>query len=203
MLAFIEKALNSYLNLDPDSGKRLAILDGKIVKIHLLKIEQQFYLRFTEKEVHLSKTSEVDPDTTITGTPLRLLQMALTRENRKRFFAEDIRIEGNLECGNEITALFDEMEIDREEILSGWIGDESANFIGRVARKMQAFVRHARETVTLNVNEYIHEEKRWFPAREATIDFFHDVDALRMDTDRLAARITLLTERIAAKRKSS
>ena len=52
------------------------------------------------------------------------------------------------------------------------------------------------------VNEYVHEEAEFFPAREALQDFFQDIDTLRMDADRLEARVERLLKK-ANDRKSS
>jgi ubiquinone biosynthesis protein UbiJ len=187
-----QKALNYYLSLDPDSSRRLAKLQNKIVKIDLLGIDATFFLIFSAQDVRLATATDRKVNTFIKGTPLRLLHMSLSGNDRKQFFADDISIEGNLELGQQVIDLFDQMEIDWEEKLSQFVGDVSAHRVGNVARQIKSWVQQTRDTFVQNTNEYIHEEINLFPPREALRDFFQDVDELRMDVDRIEARISRL-----------
>jgi ubiquinone biosynthesis protein UbiJ len=189
LVATLQKAVNHYLSLDPESLQRLLKVRNKIVKIELLGIGVDFYLTFTEKA-----------DTIIKGTPLRLLHMALSGEKRQQFFVEDVSIQGNLELGQQVTHLFDQVEIDWEEHFSHLVGDVSAHHLGNIFRKMKAWGKQTRNTLIQDVNEYVHEEINLFPASEALRDFFHDVDSLRMDTDRLEARLKQLQKQVLVKR---
>lgn len=208
---YLTRALNQYLALDPESQPRLHHLENKTVTIELLVRETplyqesncQFQIHFSAKEIKLKTTSFIAADTTIKGTPLSLLRMTLSHQDRKKFFADDVSIEGNLEVGQQVIALFDRLEIDWEEYLSRWVGDVSAYQLTRFAKKIKTMSKRFRSTLTQNINEYIHEEIPLFPAQEALQDFFHDIDQLRMDTDRIEARIQQLTAKIASKRDFS
>ncbi len=193
-LTSLQTALNHYLALDPESKQRLLVLQGKIATIELLDMGLTLQMIFTDSRIEIKRDEFLKPDTIIKGTPLSLLRMALTEGDRKHFFANNVSIEGNLDLGQHIIDLFDELEIDWEEYASGWMGDVPAHQLGRVARGAKKFVKHVRETLLQNTNEYVHEEVDLFPAREAVQDFFKEVDALRMDVDRAEARIERLTQ---------
>lgn len=205
MRAFIEnnlqKILNHYLALDPESENRLAALQDKIVTIEFLSVNCIFQLVFNDSEIILKTTDFATPNTIIKGTPLSLLHMTLTPDDRKRFFADDVTIEGDLELGQKVIDLFDSIEIDWEEYLSHWIGDVPAHQIGRFANHFKNFSQNLRSTLLQNIKEYVHEEIDVFPPTEALQDFYHDVDNLRMDTDRLEARIVRLTNLMNAEDK--
>jgi ubiquinone biosynthesis accessory factor UbiJ len=185
----LQKALNAYLALDPETVARLETMQGKLVKIELLAVNLEFYLAFQANSIQVMTESLAAPNTIIKGTPLRLLQMAITKKNRQQFFSDDITIEGDLDLGQKVNELFDHLDIDWEEHLSKLIGDIPANFIGRFAKQALAFNQQLRETLCLDINEYVHEEINWFPSKEALNDFFQDIDNIRMDVDRLDARI--------------
>lgn len=211
LLRLMQKALNAYLALDPETTNRLRPLQGKIVTIDFGQFPLQFHLFFHEKEITLQSdwtTEDAAPavfqaDTIIRGTPLRLLQMAWSRDGRKQFFADDVSIQGNLELGQQVMDLFDQLEIDWEEMLSHLIGDIPAHQVGNVSRKLQSWMQHTCDTLLQNVNDYVHEEVDFFPARFALQDFFADVDALREDTDRLEARIEQLKNQLSTARGAS
>lgn len=199
----LQKAINYYLSLDPESARRLAQMQDKTVKIDLLRLNVQFYLFFSDKGVRVvlpEASHEIHPDTIISGTPLRLLQMSLSRENRKQFFADDVSIQGNLELGQQVTDLFDHIEIDWEEKLSHVVGDVSAHHVGRVFKRVKNWVKQTHDTFLQNATEYVHEEINLFPASEALKDYCQDVDGLRMDADRLEARVNLLKKSVNASR---
>lgn len=184
----IEKILNRYLMLDPESKTRLQALEGKIITIELSGLAFAFQLKILQGRMYLQKPVE-DPDVLIKGTPLFLLHLSLAKENRKQFFAEDVLIEGDLELGQQIIDLFDELEIDWEEYLSHYIGDVASHQIGNFVRRTKQFSKRTREVIVQNVNEYVHEEVNLFPAKEALQDFFHEIDEARMDVDRLEQRM--------------
>jgi ubiquinone biosynthesis accessory factor UbiJ len=199
-LGALQKGLNSWLALDPESKRRLQAMQGKIVSVELLAVDVTFHLVFTPGGIELQRDEVSKSDTVIKGTPLRLLHLALSRENRQKFFSDDVSITGNLELGQQVIDLFDHLEIDWEEILSRLIGDVSAHHLGSIARRFTSWAGQTNATIIQNVNEYVHEEIALFPPREAMQDFFHDVDALRMDTDRLEARVAHLQKSIEARR---
>ncbi|MHB1946703.1 MAG: ubiquinone biosynthesis accessory factor UbiJ [Gammaproteobacteria bacterium] len=188
----LQKALNYYLALDPESRQRMHALQGKVITIDLLGLGVSFQLVFDNDQVKLSTSDFVSSATQIKGTPLSLLRMALSQGDRKQFFSDDVSIDGDLDLGQEVIDLFDQLEIDWEEYLSHLTGDVSAHQIGRFARKIKQISERTRSVLLQNVNEYVHEEIDLVPANEAIKDFFSDVDDLRMDVDRMAARIEQL-----------
>jgi ubiquinone biosynthesis protein UbiJ len=182
----------------------LQALHNKVVKIVLTGTPLAIYLTGTATGLQFETVDDTNRDrhvdTVITGTPIRLLHMTLSRENRQAFFADDVTIEGNLELGRQVTHLFDQLDIDWEEHLSALIGDVPAHQLARTVRKIRAFGKATLDTLKQNVNEYVHEEINLFPASEALRDFFQDVDDLRMDVDRLEAKLKHLHQTLQATR---
>jgi ubiquinone biosynthesis protein UbiJ len=202
---YLPNIVNRYLALDPESWNRLHALQNKVVTIELLTppSKNEFQLTFTTSGIALKTSDFSKPDTVIKGTPLSLFYMALSRENRKKFFEKDISIEGDLELGQKVIDLFDRLEIDWEEHVSHYLGDVPAHQLGRFTRKLHAISRRLKESLTQNMNEYVHEEIKLFPPPEELQDFYDDIDTLRMDTDRLEVKIQQLTQKIASKRDLS
>ncbi len=201
---YLTQALNRYLALDPESSQRLQPLKNKTIRIELCIAQAplykedkcQFQMLFTETGIQLKTFDLSAPDTHLKGTPLSLLRMTFSHKNRKSFFEKDICIEGDPELGQQVIALFDELEIDWEEYISYWIGDIPAHQLTRFTRKLSTLGNRLRETLAQNINEYVHEEVDLFPSPEALQDLFHGVDELRMDTDRLEEKIQRLAKKI-------
>jgi ubiquinone biosynthesis accessory factor UbiJ len=192
-LSSLTKAMNTYLGLDAESRPRLKKLRGKIITLELLPFNWVFQCSLTEKGLSILDDENVVADTTIRGTPLRLVGVMLAKDHRQRFFAEDVVIEGNAEVGQQVIALFDALQIDWEEPLSRLIGDVPTYHVSRFSQRVKAWIERSEHRFTQDVSDYLHEEKQWLPAREALHDFFEDIDNLRMDVDRIEAKINLLT----------
>lgn len=192
LLEVLQGSINRYLSLDPESLPRVKALDGKVVTLQLLGLGITLQLLFVGERIELKGEDFLEPNTYIKGTPLTLLHMAMTKGDRKSFFGEDLSIEGDLDLGQEVIDLFDHLEIDWEEYLSRWVGDVPAYQIGRLVRGIKNFNLRACDTFSQNINEYVHEEANWFPNREGLEDFFTDVDEIRMDVDRMEARVSRL-----------
>ena len=101
-------------------------------------------------------------------------------------------MEGDAEVGQQVTELFDQLDIDCEETLAHFVGDVPAHKTTRLLHSIKSWVKEAGESLVQDINEYTHEEAQWFPAREAMQDFFAGVDTVRMDVDRVEARIKQL-----------
>lgn len=195
MKQLLEKAINRYLALDSESKKRIHFLQNKIVTLELRGTPLTMQMIFSNDTVHLKWDHFNDPDLIIRGTPLNLLHMSLVTDRRK-FFAEDIVVEGNMELAQQVLAIFDDLEIDWEEYISTWVGDVPAYQTGRIFRHLKNTSQRIRNLVSNNLNEYVHEEINLFPPEEALQDFFQAVDELRMDVDRIEARINKIEEKV-------
>ena len=195
MLSSLTNAINAALRLDPESGKRIRKLQGKTISIELLPFHFKFECLFDESGLHLSQNEILPVDVSLRGTPLQLLGVMLTRQNRHHFFAEDLVMDGNAETGQQVVDLFDHLHIDWEEQLSRLIGDIPAHHAANMIKKFNAFLDDSRKSICDNINEYVHEEAKWLPSREALNDFFSDIDLLRMDVDRIEAKMKMVSEK--------
>lgn len=191
----LQKALNRYLALDPESKNRLALLHGKSVQLEITGMNLQFQLQFADDKILCTDNLTTPAHTHIQSTPLSLLRMINAEGDRTQFFAGDVHISGDLELAQQMVDVFDELEIDWEEYLSRWIGDVPAHQMKNLSRQLKHFHQRFSDILSQNINEYVHEEINLFPPAEALQDFFTEVDELRMDVDRVAQRIERLKEK--------
>lgn len=191
-LSTLSKLINAYLRLDPESRSRLSMLQGKVVTVELLPIHFTFQLLFNPEGVVLEANETHFTDTKIIGTPLQMFGVVAAKKNRHHFFAEDLVLIGDAELAQQVIQVFDELEIDWEEMLSQLIGDVPAYHAAQAVQGIQNWLHQAQFSMTQNLNDYVHEEIKWFPSKEELKDFFSDIDDLRMDVDRVETKIALL-----------
>lgn len=198
MKDWLETLLNRYLALDPETAQRLSLLQNKVATIELVTPAVTFQLVFLAEKITVRWEEFLPAAIVIRGTPLNLLHMGLAPKTKRHFFAEDVLLEGDLTLAQPILALFDELEIDWEEYLSRWLGDVPAYQAGRFVKKIRNVATTVGKNLLRNLNEYSHEEINLFPPLAALEGFFQEVDTLRMDVDRLEARILHLQTKLQA-----
>lgn len=188
----LESAINRYLRLDPDSGKRLAGLAGRCINIHLEGLEVDLYIYPDEHGIQLIDCIDGEADTTLRGTPLALARLGLGSNAEKSLFSGDVVISGDVETGQSFKAILDELDIDWEEQLSHLTGDIVAHQLGNLARRGRLALHHGLNTLQQDIGEYLQEELRVLPTRIETENFSSDVTRISMDVERLAARVKRL-----------
>ena len=192
VIAGLDAAINRYLRLDPDSLSRMTELDVGCIAIELRGLDLTLYAQPHADGLRISDHYDGTPDTTLSGTPLGLVQLGSGQDRERALFSGDVEITGNVENGQAFQDILEGMDIDWEEHLSRLTGDMVAHNIGNAMRRAGAFLKQGRATARQNTTEYLQEELRVLPARIEIDNFCSDVTQLAMNTDRLAARVARL-----------
>ena len=192
-LLALQKAINHALALDPSMPAKIQSLQGHVLQIIISPLNVYFFIAFEQGQLRLLDQYNEHPDTIIHSSPLGLIRLSLLPASRVRsLFNDKIRMSGNIELGQRVKQLIDELDIDWEGHLALFTGDVVAHQVGSFVRQGLRFKRQISNSLRHNVTDFLQEESRTFPPREVVNNFFHDVDILSMDTERLAAHINQL-----------
>ena len=192
-LLALQKAINHTLALDASIPGKLQHLDNKVLEIIISPLDVHFYIRFTLEGVRLLDSYDGEPNASIHSSPLGLIRLSILPSSKVRsLFNDKIRISGDVELGQHVKQLFDELDIDWEGHLAQFTGDVVAYQVGNIVRKGLALKQQVGDSLIHNVTEFLQEEYRAFPTKEEVHDFFGDVDALSLSTERLAAQVNHL-----------
>lgn len=192
-LKALQLAINQALSLDDHMPTKLQELEGKVVEMIISPLEVRFYIVFKQAEIHLEPDFEGHPDTIIHSSPIGLIRLSLLPASKARsLFNDKVRISGDIELGQKIKKLFDEMEIDWEGHLARFTGDVVAHQIGSMVRKGMAFRDQFTESMRQNITEYFQEEVRLVPSAKELEDYYNDIDELALAVERLQAHINHL-----------
>jgi ubiquinone biosynthesis protein UbiJ len=194
LVGALESACNAWLRLDPATPPRLAQFAGKVIAMHLRGLELTLYLLPDAQGVQVQAHHEGEADTTISGTPLGLVDMTLGGQGADTLFKGDVAISGDVELGQAFKRVLDDMDIDWEEWLSQLTGDVLAHKLGNLVRGLAEWGRDSGRTMGRDVAEYLEYEGRFVVTRPALTPFFAAVDTLRDDVERLEARIARLKD---------
>lgn len=189
-LKALQTAINTAMKLDELMPQKLQKLDGKTLEMVITPLNVNFYIRFKEGEMQLLHRIDERPDTIIHSNPIGLIRLSLLPASKARsLFNDKIRISGDIELGQHVKKLFDEIDIDWEGHLAHFTGDVVAHQIGSFVRKGLEFKNQFNTSMQQNITEFLQEELRIFPSRNELEDFFAEVDELVLSIDRLQAHI--------------
>lgn len=194
-LSALQKALNHAISLDEGAINNLATLEGKTLKIIILPLQVHFFIQFENKTILLRSHCAKLADTTIHSSPLGLIRLSfLPSSSVRSLFNDKVRISGDVQVGQQIKQLFDELDIDWEGHLAHFTGDVVAHQVGNFVRKGMRFTRRINHSIATNLTTYIQDECYATPSKQELEDFYAEIDELSLTVERLAARLQLLTQ---------
>ncbi|TXI50664.1 MAG: SCP2 domain-containing protein [Lysobacter sp.] len=209
----LEAALNRALALDPDTRDALRPLDGRSVVLSLDPPGGEgapLALRLTVAQDRLNVGPvdlEATPDLAVRGTLAGALSFGMQTLLPKLLGGREdddasvpvgrMRIEGDADLARRLQRLAERFDPDWRQPFAAIFGD----VVGvQIANGFAAALKQARaggRSFAENAAEYLTEESRDVVPRAELEAFYDDVDALRDDAARLAARVARLNGRLA------
>ena len=194
--ASLEAAFNAWLQLEASTHgqalNRLQALQGKLIRLHITNPDMQFDILPTTERIRVSTDYAAEPDVTITGSALGFIRLAAAEDSGKAMLAQGVTIAGDTGLGMQFSQILREVNIDWEELASRAVGDVMAHQLGQIARQSKGWLDDTAHAMRLNTQEYLQEEARLVPAEAELKAYLDAVDDLRMDVDRLEARLKKL-----------
>lgn len=169
-----------------------AKLAGKVVAVRVSDTALAMYFTIEKDAIQLSHQSDAEPDIVISGSLITLARVAAGDE--QTIHDVSLQLIGDAGDAQAFQRLLGYAKPDIEEELAGIIGDAAAHSIGQVARGVRDWARDAGSTLSSNLREYLQEESRDVPSRYEVERFSRDVNRVRDDVERLAARIDRLQD---------
>jgi ubiquinone biosynthesis accessory factor UbiJ len=192
LMSAIEAALNKYLALDQNRDVYLAPLSGKVIAVTISPFNETIYLCPTADSIQLLDQFPDQPDTCLTGSVFALGLMGLSSKPMRSIFSGEVKIEGDMNTGRKFQELFAKLDINLEQQLARYTGDNIAHTISEFFRAGQNWSKESIETFRLNASEFLQEETHDLPSGPEVDIFYAQVDELRTDFDRLQSRIERL-----------
>ncbi len=198
LYAVLEQAINRYLELDPDYSQKLAPLYGSIIEIELMGLGIRVYCRTDNKGIICQSQLEGEADCVIKGTPIGLLKMTLGENTAqtKGLFSGEVAISGDLLLGQKMKQVLDSIEIDWEEHLSHITGDIVAYRVAQASKLGLSWMQQGAQQMRDNLRDYFVYESQDIPQPAEINNFIAQVDVLRDDVARAAARLQKILNKV-------
>lgn len=166
-------------------------LDGTVVAVRVRNTALATWFVIQDGVLELTTDFDGEPDVLISGSLLTLARMS-SGAGLDALRDGSLELTGDTHKAERFQRLLALARPDVEEELSGVLGDAAAHRLGEFARGVRSWGRSARATMGANLREYLQEESRDVPSRYEAERFAAEVDTLRDDVERLAARIDRL-----------
>ena len=191
----IENLLNRNLGQSPRARECCAALKGRRLRIVVRDLGLQIGFESLGDTLRISRQAEGEFHAEVAGSPINLL--ALAGPQRERLLKSGaVQVSGEVELLQQYRDLALLLRPDLEDELARLIGDSPAHRLAGLARAALAFGRRSADTAVRNTAEYFaHETGDLVPRAEAE-EFLAEVDRLREDADRAAARLDALLARL-------
>ena len=195
----LEAALNRALALDPETRAALAPLDGRSVELTVESPPLALRVTVAGDRVQVGPADAAnEPDLGVRATLGGLLsQLPMFRQDDAPPVGR-MRVSGDADLARRLQRLAERFDPDWQQPFASVFGDVAGV---QVANALAAGLRHARDAgrdFAGVAAEYVTEESRDVVPRAELEAFHDDVDTLRDDVARLAARIARLRQSLAA-----
>lgn len=191
--AAAEASIQQLLQYDPSTRIALANLHGQVLALDISAPKQSVYLVFDRDGLKILGHYEQEVNTRLRGS-LVALSLLLTSDNTS-LANSGVEVFGSTALLVKLQSIAGNVEIDWEEpltqILGDLLGHQSAEYLrwrfGWLQARLKSGLRLG--------SEFLTEELACTPPKPEAEYFYDQVDALRLDTDRLEARLNALLAR--------
>ena len=189
----LELALNRALALDADTRAALRGLDGQRVALHLASPPLALQVEVAGEALRVGPVdAAVEPDLGVRTTLAGLLgQLPMFRRDDAPPVGK-LRIEGDAELARRLQQLAQRFDPDWQQpfvrVFGEVLGVQVAKAVAAGLKQAQVAGKNLAETAA----EYVTEESRDVVPRAELEAFHDDVDALRDDVERIAAKLARL-----------
>lgn len=189
---------NQVLNLEPEQRTAFASLSGHSLQIVLLPIEFPIALYFTDKaiDIQLPPKPLVDDavDCTVNVALSALDKIRDTSQLTALIKADKLDIQGDLGILQKLNTAMQQVSLNWASVLTPVFGETlTLQLLNFHEARLAEFKQHV-EAVQITLAEGLIEEKKLIAPAIFVADFCDEVSQVRIDTDRLQARITRLEQ---------
>lgn len=188
--------------LDPEAWELLAPHEGKIFSFEINQIAK-LYLKVQQPGVRVLSDLEAEEfeqtgklDASFSGPLSAFLDMMLNQDKSGKANINELHIKGDMDLAKAIYDTWHHVDIIWEKHLSDLFGDTAATSILGAAQKGKSIIGDILNRRKQDVSTFLQQEAKLLPTKVEMDDFFTKVDTIKHDTERLAARINLLSSQL-------
>lgn len=193
LLAGAERAINRALRLDPTALPRLARLSGRIIEIDCTAPALRLFVLADGEGLRLAETWGSEPDCRLRAPASSLVRLATSKNKTAVLHGPDVVIEGDSGALMGLAEVLQDLDLDWEYEVSRLIGPVATQLLGSGLRGQAAWARKSADSLRQDLADYLNEESRALVGTAEAETRFAELDQIKLDLDRLQARVERLT----------
>jgi ubiquinone biosynthesis protein UbiJ len=192
----LEAALNRALALDPDARDGLRALDGRRLVLRLAAPPVALQVSVDGERLRVGPANaDGEPDLSVRATLGGLLaQLPFMRRDDAPAIGS-LRIEGDADLARRLQRLAERFDPDWQQPFVAAFGDIAGVQVAQLFASALRGAKTAADVMATNAADYVQHETRDVLGRDELGAFYDDIDTVRDDVERLAARVARLRER--------
>lgn len=189
----LQKLINDGLEYDLPSKQKVAKLAGKTLVLETKEPNLSISVTIeSDGFVFLQPEKVVPFDALVAGKTSDLFAVMRAEDRTAAMMAHQISIEGDTRTFFTIQEIMAHLDIDWEMALGDKIGDTAAHFVADGIKLFGSLLKNQITSFERTSRNYFREESQLFVQANLWQPHKDAVQQLRMDTDRLAAKIRKL-----------
>lgn len=192
LLTGVEHGINRVLRLDDTALPRLSDLAGKVIAVQCTAPAMEIHVLPDAEGLRLAARWQGEADCRLRAPAASLLRLALSRQKTAILHEPEVTLEGDSAALLSLASILQDLELDWEYEVSRWLGPVAAHLLGSTLRTGNRWAGKGRDSLHQDLADYLAEESRSLVGRPEAEARFEELDALRLDVDRLDARIARL-----------
>jgi ubiquinone biosynthesis protein UbiJ len=191
-LALLERGLNHTLRDSPTAARLLAQLNGQALALHAEELGRMLYLVAHPAGLQVLMQVDRPAQATLSGTLFSLSRLAAGSASGR--LPPGVRLSGEIEVAEQFQRLLALARPDFEALLARALGDALAHSVGTRLQRIGRWVSRSLFSLGQDASEYLRYETDLLPDRSEVAAWIDEVDRLRDDVARLAARVERLQQ---------
>jgi ubiquinone biosynthesis protein UbiJ len=183
------------LALDPETREGLRALDGRRLVLRLAAPALALQIRVEGERLRVGPVDGEDADLSVRATIGGLIAQLPFMRRDDAPGVGTLRIEGDADLARRLQRLAERFDPDWQRPFVAAFGDIAGVQVAQAFATALRGVTTAAGVVASNTSEFLQHESRDVLSRAELDAFYDDVDGLRDDVERFAARITRLQSR--------
>jgi len=192
LIASVEHGLNRVLRLDGTALPRLAHLHGKVIAVDCRNPRFALFILPSATGLMLAGHWAAEADCTLRAPASSLIQLALSKDKTAVLHSPQVELDGDSAVLLDLVKVLQDLELDWEYEVSQWLGPVATQMLSGHLRSRAGWTRQGLASVSQNLGEYLAEEARTLVGEQEAQARFHEIDDLKIDVERLEARIERL-----------
>ena len=198
LTAALEKLINTALKYDPGTRSALVKLAGRVLALESSFPSLTFYLCpqpvDSDLSLRVQAFCELPEDTRLKGSLPALLALALGRQHS--LANSGVEVSGSASLLSDFQDVMNQVDIDWEEAVNAALGVTVGHQFSEILRGQLRWVGSGLDKAQDFIGDYLTEELRTTPAKAELNAFYSNVDELRSNADRIAAKVQSFEQRL-------